>query len=162
MTQSSASIAILVPCYNEEITIPNVVRDYLKYLPNATVYVYDNNSKDDTALVAAQAGASVRRVIPQGKGNVVRQMFVDIDADVYILVDGDDTYDAASAPAMVEQLINDRLDMIVGVHVTQEVTAYQFGGIVLVISYLVAYSLLFLARGLAIFYQGIVYSQSDL
>ena len=87
-------IAVLVPCYNEAMTIANVVKEFHAAIPNARVYVYDNNSKDATVAVATDAGAIARTVKHQGKGNVVRRMFADIDADVYVLVDGDDTYDA--------------------------------------------------------------------
>jgi glycosyltransferase involved in cell wall biosynthesis len=93
-------IAVLVPCFNEETAISQVVADFRAALPQATIYVYDNNSVDRTAEVARLAGAVVRREMHQGKGNVVRRMFSDIDADIYVLVDGDATYDAASAPAM--------------------------------------------------------------
>ena len=95
------SIAVLVPCYNEAIAIGKVVADFKAALPTATIYVYDNNSTDDTFEVARQYGAVVRREMLQGKGNVIRRMFADIDADVYVMVDGDATYDAPSAPACV-------------------------------------------------------------
>ena len=92
-------IAVLVPCYNEEAAIAKVVRDFRAALPGATIYVYDNNSKDQTVARAREAGAVVRTEPRQGKGNVVRRMFADIEADIYVLVDGDDTYDAGAAPA---------------------------------------------------------------
>lgn len=111
---SGKRLAVLVPCYNEELTIERVVRDFQAVLPQATVFVYDNNSKDETSARAARAAAVVRNVRHQGKGNVVRRMFADIEADLYVLVDGDDTYDAASAPAMIERLLSDQLDMVVG------------------------------------------------
>jgi len=95
-------IAVLVPCYNEEGAIAQVVRDFKVALPSAVIYVYDNNSSDQTIQVAQAAGAVVRREPLQGKGNVVRRMFADIEAEVYVLVDGDATYHAASAPDMVD------------------------------------------------------------
>ena len=107
-------VAVLVPCYNEEKTIAKVVRDFQAVLPGAVVYVYDNNSRDRTSEMAREAGAVVRAVPRQGKGNVVRRMFADIEADVYLLVDGDDTYEATSAPALVERLVAEQLDMVVG------------------------------------------------
>jgi hypothetical protein len=120
-------VAVLVPCYNEETAIAQVVGDFRAALPQAAIYVYDNNSSDRTAEVAAAAGAIVRRETHQGKGNVVRRMFSDLDADVYVLVDGDATYDAASAPAMVARLVDDRLDMVVAARVEQEQSAYRPG-----------------------------------
>ena len=112
--QSAAEprIAVLVPCYNEERTIGRVVKDFRKALPGATVYVYDNNSTDDTALLADQAGAEVRSETLQGKGNVIRRMFADVDADIYVLVDGDGTYDAESAPELIYRLTSENLDMV--------------------------------------------------
>jgi glycosyltransferase involved in cell wall biosynthesis len=106
------NVAVLVPCYNEEAAIAKVVTDFRAALPGATVYVYDNNSRDGTIARAAQAGAVVRCEKRQGKGNVVRRMFADIEADVYVLVDGDDTYDAAAAPDMVEQLVAEGVDLL--------------------------------------------------
>jgi len=120
-------IAVLVPCYNEEQAIATVVADFRSALPQATVYVYDNNSADRSAEVARAAGAVVRRETHQGKGNVVRRMFTDIDADIYVLVDGDATYDAPSARAMVEHLLEERLDMVVAVRVEQDEIAYRPG-----------------------------------
>jgi glycosyltransferase involved in cell wall biosynthesis len=105
-------IAVLVPCYNEEAAIGAVIGGFKKALPQAVIYVYDNNSRDQTMAVALSAGAVVCREIRQGKGNVVRRMFADIDADIYILVDGDDTYDPNDAPAMAEMIWRDRLDMV--------------------------------------------------
>src|SRR6476619_6652011 len=101
----SSRIAVLVPCYNEETAIGKVVADFRAALPDADVYVYDNNSSDRTVEAAAEAGAITRRELRQGKGHVVRRMFTDVDADVYVLVDGDATYDAPSARAMIDMLV---------------------------------------------------------
>jgi glycosyltransferase involved in cell wall biosynthesis len=120
-------IAILVPCYNEASTIAAIVRDFRACLPQARVYVFDNNSSDDTAAIARAAGAVVRLVPAQGKGSVVRRMFADIEADAYVMVDGDDTYDAAAAPRMVERLLAEGLDMLVGSRVAAQQEAYRFG-----------------------------------
>lgn len=119
--------AILVPCYNEETAITQVIADFRLVLPEAKIYVYDNNSKDNTTGVARAAGAIVRREPLQGKGNVVRRMFADIEADIYVLVDGDATYDAASAPAMIQLLLDNQLDMVNGARVTEIVEAYRPG-----------------------------------
>jgi glycosyltransferase involved in cell wall biosynthesis len=100
-------IAVLVPCYNEEAAIATVVKDFRAALPHAAIYVYDNNSKDQTTARAAEAGAVVRNETRQGKGNVVRRMFADIEADIYVLVDGDDTYDAGASPRMISRMIAD-------------------------------------------------------
>lgn len=107
-------VAVLIPCYNEAVTIGKVVDDFKRVLPDADIYVYDNNSKDDTAAIAEDHGAIVRTEPRQGKGNVVRQMFREIDADYYIMVDGDDTYPAEAAPRLLEPLMNDTTDMTVG------------------------------------------------
>lgn len=108
-------VAVLVPCYNEALTIEKVVKDFLAVLPeNSTVYVYDNNSTDETAEIAAKAGAEVRHEYRQGKGGVIRRMFREIDAECYILVDGDDTYPAESAPEMIDKVLNRQADMVVG------------------------------------------------
>ena len=107
------SVAVLLPCFNEEVTIGKVVRDFKAALPDATVYVYDNNSTDRTAEIAAAEGAIVRREPRQGKGNVIRAMFEGIDADVYVMADGDDTYPADAAPAMVSKVL-DGYDMVIG------------------------------------------------
>jgi glycosyltransferase involved in cell wall biosynthesis len=120
-------IAVLVPCYNEEVAIAAVVRDFKRALPQATVYVYDNNSTDRTAAMAAAAGAVVRHEPLQGKGNVVRRMFADVEADIYVMVDGDDTYHAASAPELVQLLIDRQLDMVNGARVSQVEAAYRPG-----------------------------------
>lgn len=121
------SIAVLVPCYNEAVTIEAVVRDFQRHLPGATVYVYDNNSRDGTAEIAARAGAVVRRETRQGKGHVMRRMFADIEADIYVMVDGDNTYDAASVPAMVERLRAGPYDLVNGARVDTAVAAYRPG-----------------------------------
>lgn len=121
------SIAILIPCYNEEMAIPKVVADFRRVLPEAQIYVYDNNSRDRTAQVARAAGAIVRTESLQGKGNVVRRMFADIEADLYVLVDGDDTYDAASAPIMIKTLLKGPLDMVNGARITEIEKAYRPG-----------------------------------
>ena len=121
------SVAVLVPCYNEETTIELVVQQFRKALPEATIYVYDNNSADRTTARAQAAGAIVRRERLQGKGNVVRRMLADIDADIYVMVDGDATYDADAAPAMVEMLISENLDMVNGTRVTEIAEAYRPG-----------------------------------
>ena len=107
-------VAVLIPCYNEAVTIGKVVDDFKRVLPDADIYVYDNNSKDDTAAIAEDHGAIVCTEPRQGKGNVVRQMFREIDADYYIMVDGDDTYPAEAAPRLLEPLMNDTADMTVG------------------------------------------------
>lgn len=120
-------IAVLVPCYNEEVAIPKVVADFQAVLPGAVIYVYDNNSRDGTVGAARRAGAIVRTERLQGKGNVVRRMFADIEADAYVLVDGDDTYDARSAPEMVRMLLEQQLDMVNGVRVTEIEAAYRRG-----------------------------------
>ena len=125
-------IAVLVPCYNEEKTVAQVVQDFRAVLPQAMIYVYDNNSKDQTAQRAAAAGAIVRTEKHQGKGNVMRRMFSDIEADIYVLVDGDNTYHAASTPAMIDQLLTEQLDMVVGSRLTSHEGAafrrgHQFG-----------------------------------
>lgn len=127
MTAADLRIAVLVPCYNEETAVATVVADFRKALPQAAIYVYDNNSKDRTVEVAREAGAEVRSETHQGKGHVVRRMFADVDADVYVLVDGDATYDAPSAPAMIEKLVSEHLDMVVGLRVDQSVAAYRPG-----------------------------------
>jgi len=127
MTSTSKRIAVLVPCFNEEAAVANVVTGFRKALPTAQIYVYDNNSRDRTAAVARAAGAEVRSERRQGKGHVVRRMFADIDADVYVLVDGDATYDAPSAPRMIEKLVDEHLDMVVGLRVDQEQAAWRRG-----------------------------------
>jgi glycosyltransferase involved in cell wall biosynthesis len=120
-------IAVLVPCYNEEAAIGKVVAGFREALPAAAVYVYDNNSRDRTMARAAAAGAVVRSETRQGKGNVVRRMFADIEADIYVLVDGDDTYDAACAPAMVARMVSQGADLLTGRRVHTEAGAYRPG-----------------------------------
>src|SRR6266567_4740326 len=127
MIPSSMRVAVLVPCFNEAAAIAAVVADFRKSLPTADVFVYDNNSSDRTAELARAAGAEVRSERRQGKGHVVRRLFADIDADVYVLVDGDATYDASSAPRMIDRLVNDHLDMVVGFRVDQSTAAYRPG-----------------------------------
>jgi len=120
-------IAVLIPCYNEAEAIAGVVEQFHAALPNASIYVYDNNSTDATRERASQAGAIVRTETFQGKGNVVRRMFADIEAEVYVLVDGDGTYDARSAAAMVEHLLSNSLDMVNGARVAVTSAAYRPG-----------------------------------
>src|SRR5215469_13978033 len=127
MTPTSLRVAVLVPCLNEEAAVASVVASFRKVLPSAEIYVYDNNSRDRTVEIAREAGAEVRGERRQGKGHVVRRMFADVDADVYVLVDGDATYDAASAPRMIEKLVTEHLDMVVGLRVDQEQAAYRRG-----------------------------------
>ena len=127
MSETPYQVAVLVPCYNEERAIAKVVADFRAALPDAAVYVYDNNSTDGTVEAARGAGAVVRRETYQGKGHVVRRMFNDVEADIYVLVDGDATYDAPSAPAMIAKLLEERLDMVVAARIDQEVAAYRRG-----------------------------------
>lgn len=127
MSRTSPRIAVLLPCYNEEAAIGATVAGFRAALPGATVYVYDNNSADRTREVAAKAGAVVRSEKQQGKGNVVRRMFADIDADVYVMADGDLTYDPAAAPAMVEMLLTEQMDMVVGTRRHERKDAYRGG-----------------------------------
>ncbi len=127
MVKLAPRIAVLIPCYNEEVAIAAVVRDFRAALPEAAIYVFDNNSRDRTVEIAAGSGAIVRHVQLQGKGNVVRRMFADVDADAYVLVDGDDTYHAPTARFMVDKLFAGNLDMVVGQRVTDEMAAYRTG-----------------------------------
>lgn len=127
MTSTQPRIAVLVPCYNEEAAVATVVADFRKALPGAEIYVYDNNSRDNTAAVAREAGAIVRSERRQGKGHVVRRMFADVEADIYVLVDGDATYDAPSAPRMIDKLLEEHLDMVVGLRIDQSQAAYRLG-----------------------------------
>jgi glycosyltransferase involved in cell wall biosynthesis len=123
----SMKVAVLVPCYNEEAAIAKVVCDFRAALPGATIYVYDNNSRDQTAARAADAGAVVRNELRQGKGNVVRRMFADIEADIYVLVDGDDTYDAAAAPHMIGRMIGEGADLLTARRIHTDAAAYRPG-----------------------------------
>jgi len=120
-------IAVLLPCYNEEKAIEKVVKDFKKYLPKAEIYVYDNNSTDRTAEIALKAGAIVRKEPMQGKGNVVRRMFADIDADIYVMSDGDETYDIKRAPELIETLKENQIDMLVGARKEREQECYRAG-----------------------------------
>jgi hypothetical protein len=120
-------VAVLLPCYNEEGAIAKVIADLRAVLPGARIYVYDNNSRDHTVPVARAAGAIVRNERQQGKGHVVRRMFADVEADVYLLMDGDDTYDTTAAPAMIEKLLNEHLDMVTGTRMTEIDAAYRRG-----------------------------------
>ena len=127
LRQSQASVAVLIPCFNEETAIGAVVADFQAAIPHATIYVYDNNSTDRTMLAARAAGALVRRERLQGKGHVVRRMFADVDADIFVLVDGDGTYDAAAAPGMLRQLLDGQLDMVTALRMPTEADAYRVG-----------------------------------
>jgi glycosyltransferase involved in cell wall biosynthesis len=120
-------LAVLVPCYNEGQTVASVVRDFRDALPGAPIYVYDNNSSDDTVAKAQAAGAIVRSERSQGKGNVIRRMFADIEADIYIMVDGDDTYDAAAAPTLISHMLVNNLDMVNGERIHEHEKAYRMG-----------------------------------
>ena len=120
-------IAVLVPCYNEEAAIATVVKDFRAALPGATIYVYDNNSRDQTSARGAEAGAVVRNESRQGKGNVVRRMFADIEADIYLLVDGDDTYDAGASPRMISQMLAEGADLLTARRIHTDAAAYRPG-----------------------------------
>ena len=120
-------IAVIIPCYNEEQAIEKVIKDFHKVLPEAEIYVYDNNSTDKTAQIACKAGAIVRQEPLQGKGNVVRRMFADIDADIYVMSDGDETYDIAKAPILVKELLDNNLDMVIGSRKEVDLAAYRVG-----------------------------------
>ena len=120
-------VAVLVPCYNEEAAIAKVVRDFRDAMPDAAIYVYDNNSRDQTMARAREAGAIVRSELRQGKGNVVRRMFADIEADLYVLVDGDDTYDASAGPRMVAGLIAAGADILTARRIHTDAAAYRMG-----------------------------------
>lgn len=127
LAHSRPVIAVLVPCYNEAAAIAKVVGDFRAALPGAAIFVYDNNSSDNTAEVARNAGAIVRREPQRGKGNVVRRMFADVEADVYVLVDGDDTYDASYAHMLIDRLLKDSLDMVNAARESQSDAAYRRG-----------------------------------
>jgi glycosyltransferase involved in cell wall biosynthesis len=129
-TRKQPRIAVLLPCFNEELSIGATVAGFRKALPGAKVYVFDNNSADRTREIAASEGAIVRTEGQQGKGHVVRRMFADVDADIYIMADGDLTYDPAAAPAMVEMLVGDQLDMVVGTRKHEEKAAYRGGHVI--------------------------------
>jgi len=126
-SRAPLAVAVLVPCYNEAATIAQVVKEFRVHLPGATIYVYDNNSTDDTAQIARTAGANVRHEQLQGKGNVVRRMFADVEADIFLLVDGDGTYDISSAPRLIEKLTTDRLDMVNCARIPVTDSAYRPG-----------------------------------
>jgi glycosyltransferase involved in cell wall biosynthesis len=124
----AVEVAVLIPCYNEEAAIGRVVTDFRAALPDARIYVYDNNSRDRTALIGAAAGAAVRSEPMQGKGNVVRRMFADIEAEVYVLADGDGTYDAGDAPRLIAHLVEHRLDMVNGLRIGEHTRrGHRFG-----------------------------------
>jgi glycosyltransferase involved in cell wall biosynthesis len=120
-------IAVIIPCWNEEVAIPRVVASFRAALPDARIYVYDNNSTDGTAEAARAAGADLRRETLQGKGNVIRRAFADVEADLFVLVDGDDTYDASVAPALIRLAWDERLDMVTGRRITDIQAAYRPG-----------------------------------
>jgi glycosyltransferase involved in cell wall biosynthesis len=124
---SGLNIVVIIPCYNEESTVGFVIRDFQKYLPAAKIYVFDNNSTDKTVEIAKDNGAIVRFEKRQGKGNVVRRAFFDIDADIYILIDGDNTYSVADAPEMLRQMYNKGADYVNGARITQAEKAYRVG-----------------------------------
>jgi glycosyltransferase involved in cell wall biosynthesis len=123
----SPRIAVLLPCYNEARAIGQTIAGFRAALPQATIYVFDNNSTDGTGAVAAEVGAIVRRVRQQGKGHVVRRMFADVDADIYVMADGDATYDAAAAPEMVAMMLAENFDMVVGARKSEVEAAYRRG-----------------------------------
>ena len=127
LIDTRARIAVLLPCYNEEAAIGQTVAGFRTALPGARIYVYDNNSSDRTREVAAEAGAVVRTERMQGKGHVVRRMFADVEADIYVMADGDATYDAAAAPALVKRLTDEQLDMVVGSRKSEADEAYRRG-----------------------------------
>jgi glycosyltransferase involved in cell wall biosynthesis len=131
----NVDIAVLIPCYNEEAAIASVINAFRNALPAASIYVYDNNSSDRTVAVAREAGAIVRTEPLQGKGNVVRRMFADIEADVFVMVDGDNTYDASAAPMLVQKLLDENLDLVNAKRAHEETEAYrpghQFGNVLL-------------------------------
>lgn len=127
MTSGLPRVAVILPCYNEEAAIGQTVADFRAALPEATIYVYDNNSRDRTVAVAEAAGAIVRTERMQGKGHVVRRMFADVDADIYVMADGDATYEAAAAPALIARLCAEQLDMVVGARKSEVEEAYRRG-----------------------------------
>ena len=127
MKTPAPKTAVLIPCYNEEATVAKVVDDFRRHLPDAQIFVYDNNSTDRTVERALAAGAVVRFERLQGKGNVIRRMFADIEADLYVMVDGDATYDAGAAPEMIRLLVDNQLDMVNGARITDIKEAYRLG-----------------------------------
>jgi glycosyltransferase involved in cell wall biosynthesis len=127
MVKSQHKIAVIIPCFNEAHSIAEVVHGFKSALPGATIYVFDNNSTDETVAIASAAGALIRREALQGKGNVVRRMFADVDADAYVMADGDATYDHSYAAEMVHRLFDERLDMVVGTRVASHAAAYRLG-----------------------------------
>ncbi len=123
----SDEIAVIIPCYNEEVAIASVIRKFKMVLPQAKIYVYDNNSSDNTIEKAKAEGAIVRSEHLQGKGNVVRRMFADIDADIYVMSDGDETYDIAKTPKLIQTLKDEQLDMVIGMRKEVDLAAYRVG-----------------------------------
>lgn len=123
----SRKVAIIIPCYNEEQAIAKVINDFRRIVPHAEIYVYDNNSSDNTKKIAADAGAIVREETYQGKGNVVRRMFADIDADIYVMTDGDETYDIKRTPELIKELEDNNLDMVIGYRKEVDLAAYRVG-----------------------------------
>ncbi|KOA72546.1 glycosyltransferase family 2 protein [Pantoea sp. CFSAN033090] len=126
-SKENPSIAVVIPCYNEGVSISKVISDFRNALPEAAIFVFDNNSRDNTIAEAKKAGAQVYSVKEQGKGNVVRRMFANVNADIYVMVDGDATYDASCSPMMIDKLIAERLDMVVGVRKHDDEQAYRPG-----------------------------------
>lgn len=124
---SLPKVVVLIPCFNEAVALPTVIADFKEEFPGATIYVYDNNSSDGSADVARQCGAQVRQEFQQGKGYVVRRMFADVDANIYLLVDGDDTYSAKSGLTMVKMLLDQQLDMVVAKRISGDTNSYPFG-----------------------------------
>ena len=124
---ASGHVAVLIPCFNEAATVGTVVRDFQRVLPHAEIFVFDNNSSDGTAVIARAVGARVRSVSDQGKGNVIGRMFADVEAEIYVMVDGDGTYDASAAPRLVTALLEGGLDMVVGARVSESQEAYRRG-----------------------------------
>src|SRR5580698_997750 len=120
-------IAVIIPCFNEAHSIAEVINGFKSVLPSATIYVFDNNSTDETIAIASAAGALIRRESLQGKGHVVRRMFADVEADAYVMADGDSTYDPSYAAGMINRLFAEHLDMVVGTRVASQATAYPTG-----------------------------------
>ena len=123
----SLKLAVLIPCFNEETTIKKVISDFKSALPQASIYVYDNASKDSTSSVASLAGAVVFEEPNKGKGNVIRRMFADLESDIFIMVDGDATYDASMAPKMIDELVQNNLDIVIGTRTASDRDAYRSG-----------------------------------